>query len=86
MCLEDHGPLERWVGFVDGCQGYGYRCYCDTRRYDDFVQFIKLNNANLKYPFHEKELVAISHALKVWRQYSLVSESKIELIINHCNI
>jgi ribonuclease HI len=38
----------------------------------------KLNNAELNYPVHEKELLAIIHALKVWRHYLLGSEFKIE--------
>ena len=39
----------------------------------------KLNNAKLNYLVHEKELLAIIHALKVWRQYLLDSQFKIEI-------
>ena len=35
-------------------------------------EFIKLNNAELNYPIHEKELLAIIHALKVWQTYIMV--------------
>ena len=38
----------------------------------------KFNNAELNYPVHEKELLVIIHALKVWRHYLLGSEFKIE--------
>ena len=33
----------------------------------------KLNNVVLNYPVHDKELLAIIHALKVWRHYLLGS-------------
>ncbi len=39
----------------------------------------KLNNAKVNYLVHVKELLAIIHALKVWRHYLLGSEFKIEI-------
>lgn len=38
----------------------------------------KLNSAELNYPIHEKELLAIIHSLKVWRHYLLGIKFKIE--------
>jgi hypothetical protein len=38
----------------------------------------ELKNVELNYPVHEKQLLAIIHALKVWRHYLLGSEFKIE--------
>ena len=37
----------------------------------------KLSNAELNYPVHEKELLAIIHALKVWHHYLLGCNFKI---------
>ena len=38
----------------------------------------KLNSAELNYPVHEKELLAMIHSLKVWRHYLLEIKFKIE--------
>ena len=41
-------------------------------------KFKKLNNAELNYPVHEKELFALIYALKVWRQNLLGSKFEIK--------
>jgi hypothetical protein len=38
----------------------------------------KLNSAELNYPVHEKELLAVIHSLKVWRHYLLGVRFKIQ--------
>ena len=38
----------------------------------------KSNNEELKYSIHERELLAIIHALQVWRHYLLGSGFEIE--------
>jgi hypothetical protein len=38
----------------------------------------KLSPAELNYPVHEKELLAVIHSLKVWRHYLLGVKFKIE--------
>ena len=39
----------------------------------------KLNNAELNYLVHEKELLVVMHALKVWRHYLLGFKFKIDI-------
>ena len=38
----------------------------------------KLNSAELNYPVHEKELLAVIHSLKVWRHYLLGVKFKLQ--------
>ena len=38
----------------------------------------KLNSAELNYPVHEKELLAVIHSLKIWRHYLLGLKFKIQ--------
>ena len=44
----------------------------------------KLNGAQINYPIHEKELLALIQALKLWRHYIL--GSKIEVLTDHRSI